>query len=54
MKKDSFFVHVNLTALHPFPAGGIAPVMGQPQVNLQPDAPANETKELLPVSWTKT
>ena len=39
---------------HPFPADCTALVMGQPLINLQPDAPANATKQPLPVAWTKT
>ena len=38
----------------PFPDDCTALVMGQPLVNLQPDAPANEAKQPLPVAWTKT
>jgi hypothetical protein len=38
----------------PFPQDCTALVMGQPLVNLKPDAVANETKEPLPVAWTKT
>lgn len=38
----------------PFPNDCTALVMGQPLINLQPDAPANDKKEPLPVGWTKT
>jgi hypothetical protein len=38
----------------PFPADCTALVLGQPLVNLEPDAPANEKKEPLPVAWVKT
>ncbi len=39
---------------HLFPADCTALVMGQPLINLQPDAVANATKQPLPVAWTKT
>jgi len=38
----------------PFPSDCTALVMGQPLINLKPGAPANETKQPLPVAWTKT
>ena len=38
----------------PFPNNCTALVMGQPLINLEPDAVANEKKEPLPVAWTKT
>lgn len=38
----------------PFPDDCTALVMGQPLVNLQPDAPANTEKQPLPVGWSKT
>jgi hypothetical protein len=38
----------------PFPSDCTALVMGQPLINLQPDAPANPDKEPLPIAWTKT
>lgn len=38
----------------PFPADCTALVMGQPLINLQPDAPPNPEKEPLPIAWTKT
>lgn len=38
----------------PFPADCTALVMGQPLINLQPDAAANTKKEPLPVGWVKT
>lgn len=38
----------------PFPQDCTALVMGQPLVNLNPDAEANSEKEPLPVAWTKT
>ncbi|MGI9473980.1 MAG: ThuA domain-containing protein, partial [Rubripirellula sp.] len=37
----------------PFPVDCTALVMGQPLINLQPDAPPNDDKEPLPVAWTK-
>lgn len=39
---------------HPFPADATALVLGQPMVNLNPDAEANTNKEPLPIAWTKT
>ena len=39
---------------NPFPADCTALVMGQPLINLRPDAPANESKQPLPVAWTKS
>ena len=38
----------------PFPADCTALVLGQPLMNLEPDAPANKEKEPLPVAWVKT
>jgi hypothetical protein len=38
----------------PFPQDCTALVLGQPLINLQPDAPPNKNKEPLPVAWTKT
>jgi hypothetical protein len=38
----------------PFPGDCTALVMGQPLVNLNPDAEANPNKEPLPIGWTKT
>ena len=38
----------------PFPDDCTALVMGQPLVNLNPDAEANPDKEPLPIAWTKT
>ena len=38
----------------PFPDDCTALVLGQPLVNLNPDAPANAKKEPLPVAWVKT
>lgn len=38
----------------PFPEDCTALVLGQPLMNLQPDAPPNKEKEPLPVAWTKT
>jgi len=38
----------------PFPEQGTKLVLGQPLVNLQPDAPPNEEKEPLPIAWTTT
>lgn len=38
----------------PFPDDCTALVMGQPLINLNPDAPANTKKEPLPVGWVKT
>ncbi|MEQ1824310.1 MAG: family 16 glycoside hydrolase [Pirellula sp.] len=38
----------------PFPDDCTTLVLGQPLVNLKPDAPANESKVPLPVAWTKT
>lgn len=38
----------------PFPDDCTALVMGQPLVNLNPDAPPNTEKEPLPVAWVKT
>ncbi|PHS00311.1 MAG: hypothetical protein COA78_24115 [Blastopirellula sp.] len=38
----------------PFPEDCKALVLGQPLINLEHDAPANEKKEPLPVGWTKT
>ncbi len=38
----------------PFPEDCTALVMGQPLINLEPDAPPNEKKEPLPIAWTKT
>ena len=37
-----------------FPDDCTALVMGQPLINLEQDAPANDKKEPLPVAWTKT
>lgn len=37
-----------------FPDDCTALVMGQPLINLEQDAPANNKKEPLPVAWTKT
>jgi hypothetical protein len=37
----------------PFPADCTALVLGQPLVTLEPDAPANDKKEPLPIAWTK-
>jgi len=37
-----------------FPSDCTPLVLGQPLINLLPDAPANEKKEPLPVAWTKT
>lgn len=37
-----------------FPDDCTALVLGQPLVNLKPDAPANSKKEPLPVAWIKT
>lgn len=37
----------------PFPDDCTSLVLGQPLINLEPDAPANEKKEPLPVAWTK-
>ena len=42
------------TEKHPFPEDCTALVLGQPLVNLQPDAPPNSKKEPLPIAWTKT
>ena len=39
---------------YPFPDDCTALVLGQPLVNLEPDAPANKDKEPLPVAWVKT
>lgn len=39
---------------HPFPAECTALVLGQPLINLKPDAPPNTKKEPLPIAWTKT
>lgn len=38
----------------PFPDDCTALVLGQPLINLKPDAPPNDKKEPLPVAWTKT
>jgi hypothetical protein len=38
----------------PFPQDCTALVLGQPLINLQPDAPANQEKKPLPIAWTKT
>lgn len=38
----------------PFPKDCSVLVMGQPLINLKPDAAPNEKKEPLPVAWTKT
>lgn len=38
----------------PFPKDAQALVLGQPLVNLEPDAEPNPKKEPLPVAWTKT
>ncbi|MDA9859383.1 ThuA domain-containing protein [Rubripirellula sp.] len=38
----------------PFPTDCKALVLGQPLINLEPDAAPNESKEPLPVAWTKT
>jgi len=38
----------------PFPDDCTALVLGQPMLSLEPDAPANESKEPLPIAWTKT
>ena len=38
----------------PFPEDCTALVMGQPLLNLTPNAAANDKKEPLPVAWTKT
>ncbi|QDT08248.1 ThuA domain-containing protein [Stieleria marina] len=38
----------------PFPDDCTSLVLGQPLVNLQPDAPANSKKEPLPIAWAKT
>lgn len=37
----------------PFPDDCTKLVLGQPLVNLQPDAPPNRTKEPLPIAWIK-
>ena len=37
----------------PFPEDCTALVLGQPLINLQPDAPPNTNKEPLPIAWTK-
>lgn len=37
----------------PLPDDCTALVLGQPLINLEPDAPPNEKKEPLPVAWTK-
>ena len=37
----------------PFPADCTSLVLGQPLINLMPDAPANTDKEPLPIAWTK-
>lgn len=42
------------TDKYPFPDDCTALVLGQPLINLQPDAQPNETKEPLPIAWTKT
>ncbi|TWU54316.1 Trehalose utilization [Rubripirellula tenax] len=42
------------TDQHPFPEDCTALVLGQPLVNLEPDAPANTKKEPLPIAWIKT
>ncbi|MEM9366214.1 MAG: ThuA domain-containing protein [Planctomycetota bacterium] len=42
------------TDRHPFPATCTPLVLGQPLVNLQPDAPPNPKKGPLPIAWTKT
>ena len=42
------------TDRHPFPDDCTALVLGQPLINLEPDAPPNEKKEPLPIAWTKT
>ena len=38
----------------PFPEDCTALVLGQPQVDLNPESPANTKKEPLPIAWTKT
>ena len=38
----------------PFPVDCTALVLGQPLMNLQPDAPPNKKKEPLPIAWVKT
>ena len=38
----------------PFPEDAQALVLGQPLVNLEPDAEPNSKKEPLPIAWTKT
>ena len=42
------------TEKSPFPDDCQALVMGQPLINLKPDAPANTNKLPLPIAWTKT
>ena len=37
----------------PFPDDCTSLVLGQPLINLMPDAPANTDKEPLPIAWTK-
>lgn len=37
----------------PFPKDCTSLVLGQPLMNLEPDAPPNKKKEALPVAWTK-
>ena len=38
----------------PLPEGSLKLVLGQPLVNLDPDAAANNEKEALPIAWTHT
>ena len=38
----------------PFPEDCTALVLGQPLINLEPDAPPNTAKEPLPIAWTKS
>lgn len=38
----------------PFPDDCTALMLGQPLINLERDAPANQKKEPLPIAWTKT
>jgi hypothetical protein len=38
----------------PFPEDCTLLVLGQPLLNLEPDAPPNEQKEALPIAWVKT
>lgn len=42
------------TEKFPFPSDCTALVLGQPLVNLEPNAPPNTNKEPLPVAWIKT